>query len=351
MFRFLLQRLLNGVFVLLGVLVGVFVLFQLLPGDPARLLMGQRADVASIEVVRRELGLDKPPLIQFFLYLNDVSPVSIHPDSAEHLANYRYVRLFKVDEKVVVLKVPYLRRSYHSRRPVWDIIIEALPNTVVLAVAAMGIAVTLGILLGVLSALSFRSAFDHFIVSASVLGISTPSFFAGIVIAWFFGYLLAPWTGLNMTGSLFELGPTGEKELVLKNLVLPAITLGIRPLAVIVQLTRSSVLDVLREDYIRTAKAKGLGLPRIIFKHVLRNALNPVVTVASGWLAELLAGAFFVEYVFSWRGLGMVAVESLQRYDFPLVMGIALFAASIFVVINILVDIVYALLDPRVSHR
>jgi peptide/nickel transport system permease protein len=157
-----------------------------------------------------------------------------------------------------------------------------------------------------------------------------------------------------MTGSLYSVDDFGRGEyLDLKNLILPAFTLGIRPLAIIVELTRNSLLEVLAQDYIRTARAKGLTPFRIIYRHALRNALNPVVTAISGWLASLLAGAVFVEYVFDWKGLGVVIVNALGKYDFPVVMGAVLFISVILIIINILVDILYGLLDPRVrlTHR
>jgi peptide/nickel transport system permease protein len=178
---------------------------------------------------------------------------------------------------------------------------------------------------------------------------SLPSFFAAILMAWIFAFVLADFTGLNMFGSLFTVDDFGRGEyLDLKNLILPALTLGIRPLAVITGLTRNSMLEVLSQDYIRTARAKGLSYYRVITRHALRNALNPVVTAVSGWFASLMAGAVFVEYVFDWKGIGVVIVNGLEKYDFPVVMGAVLFIAVMLVIINIFVDIIYGLLDPRV---
>jgi peptide/nickel transport system permease protein len=152
-----------------------------------------------------------------------------------------------------------------------------------------------------------------------------------------------------MTGSLYTVDDLGRGEyLDLKNLILPALTLGIRPLAIIVELTRNSLLEVLSQDYIRTAKSKGLGNRKIIMKHALKNALNPVVTAISGWMASLLAGAVFVEYIFDWKGIGVVIVNALDKYDFPVIMGAVLFISIILILINIMVDILYGLLDPRV---
>ena len=214
----------------------------------------------------------------------------------------------------------------------------------------MLLASVLGVALGVAAALRPQSWLDRLLVSTSVLGISMPSFVAGIIIAVSFGFYWSHWTGLSLTGQLFETDPfTGARHLALRNLLLPALALGMRPLAIIMQLTRSSMLDVLSQDYIRTARAKGLSRGATVLGHALRNALNPVVTAVSGWLASLMAGAFFIEYIFNWKGLGTVTLRAVENLDFPLVMGATLFVAALFVLINIAVDLLYALLDPRVK--
>ena len=213
----------------------------------------------------------------------------------------------------------------------------------------MFFALVVGITLGVISALHKDSWIDRLSLVLSTLGMSLPSFFAAILIAWLFAYVLADWTGLNMFGNLFSVDDYGEGEyLDLKNLILPAFTLGIRPLATLTQLTRNSMLEALSQDYIRTARAKGISFKRVVLRHALRNALNPVVTSASGWLASLLAGAVFVEYVFDWKGMGVVIVDALDQYDFPVVMGAILFICVLLVIINILTDLIYGWLDPRV---
>ena len=210
-------------------------------------------------------------------------------------------------------------------------------------------ALIVGVALGVISALHKDTWIDRTTLVLSTLGMSLPSFFAAILIAWLFAYVMAGWTHLNMFGNLYSVDDYGCGEyLDLKNLILPALTLGIRPLATLTQLTKNSMLEALSQDYIRTARAKGLSYRRVVVKHALRNALNPVVTSASGWLAGLLAGAVFVEYVFDWKGMGVVIVDGLEKYDFPVVMGTILFICILLVVINILTDILYAVLDPRV---
>lgn len=344
-----LRKLLYGFAVMGGVILVVFILFNILPGDPARMTMGQRSDVQSLAAVRKEFGLDRSKPAQFFLYINDLSPISIHPFTVENQEKYHYQQLFKVGNDVVVVKIPYLRRSYQTKRNVTTILSETVPNTFVLALTAMIFATLIGVLLGVVSAVHQGTWIDNAANAFAILGISAPSFFAGIIIAWLFGFVLADYTGLNMSGSLYSYDPFKGEIITWKNLWLPMITLGLRPLAIIVQLTRSAMLDVLAQDYIRTARAKGLSRNAIIYKHALKNALNPVITAISGWFAALLAGSFFVEYIFGYNGLGRTTVTALEMSDFPVVMGSILFIAFVFVVVNILVDLLYAWVDPRVK--
>jgi peptide/nickel transport system permease protein len=354
--RFLLKRIWYGTLVLFGVIVVVFFLFNILPGDPARMMLGQRADISSVNAINKDLGRDKPLPIQFLSYLNDLSPVSLHiyrdqtdywyPDPAKY---GKTIQLFRIGHSSLIIKAPYLRKSYQSKRQVSAILAEGFINTFILAAVAMIFAIVTGIALGTVCALYKNSFIDKLALVFSVLGMSLPSFFVAILNAWIFAYLLGHYTGLNMSGSLWAVDDFGNGSyLELKNLILPAFTLGIRPLAIIVELTRNSLLDVLTHDYIRTARAKGLSKTRIIVKHAMKNALNPVVTAISGWLASLLAGAVFVELIFDWKGIGLVIVNALDKYDFPVVMGAVLFISIILVIINILVDILYGILDPRV---
>ncbi|MBX7263523.1 MAG: ABC transporter permease, partial [Chitinophagaceae bacterium] len=206
-----------------------------------------------------------------------------------------------------------------------------------------------GIALGVVAALKQNTWLDTGSIFTSVLGISAPSFFMGIVIAYLFGFVLNNYTNLPLTGSLYEIDAFNGKQLQLKNLILPAITLGIRPMAIITQITRSAMLDVLNQDYIRTAYAKGLSTKMVVWKHALKNALNPVITSITGWFAELLAGAFFVEYIFGWNGIGKLTVMALENLDFPVVMGSVLLTASFFILVNIIADLLYSYIDPRIK--
>lgn len=356
MLRFILKRIGYGFLLLIGVITLVFFLFTVLPSDPARVMMGQRSDIATEEAIRKELGLDLPIGVQYLAYLNDLSPISWHKtqdtESFFYLndRNYHYVKILSFDESSIVLKKPYLRRSYQSKRPVGEIIVEAFPKTLLLAIVAILFAIFVGIFIGILCAIYQGTWFDKSALFFSVLGMSVPSFFAAILFAWIFAFLLADYTGLSMFGSLYTVDNYGSgMYLDLKNIILPAITLGIRPLAIVIELTKNSVLDVMAQDYIRTARAKGVAPSMIMLRHALKNALNPVVTAVSGWLASLLAGAVFVEYIFDWKGMGVVIVDALDKYDFPVVMGSLLYVSVILVIINIVVDIIYGWLDPRVK--
>ena len=349
MLSFIIKKLLYGLLVLAGVVILVFFLFQGF-GDPSRLIMGQTGDAATQANIRKELYLDKPKWKQFLYYVNDVSPISFH--SAQEIKDKKLKGIFLGKKTKAGIKVPYLRKSYQTKKEVGSVLTEALPGTLILAFAAMLIAVVIGIPLGVIAAVKKGTWLDTSSVFASIVGISAPSFFMGIVIAYIFGFVLSDWTGLHINGNWFDVDEvTGERKWTLQNLILPAFTLGIRPLAIITQLTRSAMLDVLSQDYIRTAYAKGLGKMKVIWKHALRNALNPVITAVTGWFAELLAGAFFVEYIFGWKGIGKVTVDALEKLDFPVVMGSVLISATFFIVINILADVLYGVVDPRVRAQ
>lgn len=341
---------------LFGVVTVIFFLFNVLPGDPAKMMLGQNQTAAQVDAVKKKYGFDKPVITQYFYYLNDLSPLSVHLDVDGHytsLGSNKYTahRLFSIGATEVVIKAPYLRESFTKQgKKVTEVIGETLPNTFVLAIAAIVIAVILGVLFGIISALQKDSWVDKTIQVFSTFGMSVPSFFSAILFAWLFGFVLHEFTNLEMTGSLYELDDFGEQmTLQWKNLILPAVVLGIRPLAVIIQLMRNSLLDVLSEDYIRTARAKGLSEFKILWRHAIKNALNPVVTAISGWFASMLAGAVFVEYIFGWNGLGKEIVNALNTLDLPVIMGAVLVVAIIFITINIFVDFVYAWLDPRVK--
>ena len=346
------RKLLYGIAVLWGVATLVFFLFNILPGDPAQMMLGQRADEASVNAIREELGLNQSIGKQYVDYLNDLVPISLYDvsDGGRKLGKIgRYAKIATLGSTAVVLKAPYLRMSYQSKRKVSEVLGEAFPNTLLLAAVSISIAMVLGLLVGILTAVFNTSFLNKLTLFVTTIGMSLPSFFAAILMAWVFGFLLESHTGLGMTGSLYTVDEYGRGEfLSLRNLILPALTLGMRPLAVVTELTRTSLLEALSMDYVRTARAKGLKPFRVICIHALRNALNPVVTAVSGWFASLLAGAVFVEYVFDWKGIGVVLVDALDKYDFPVIMGAVLLIAVMLVFVNIIVDIVYGFIDPRV---
>ena len=333
MFQYVIQKIGYGLLVMLGVITLIFALFNILPGDPARMMLGQNADQESIDMIHKELGLDKPLPIQYLDYLNDLSPIGMDEDGK------------------FGFKAPNLRRSYQSGKTVASILGESFPNTILLALVSIAFAFVVGVTLGSLAAIYSDTWLEKAILLLTSFGMSLPSFFAAILIAWFFAFVLADFTGLSMFGSLYSVDDFGNGEYIdLKNLILPALTLGIRPLSVICELTKSTMKEVLQQDYIRTAKAKGLSKFQIIKNHALRNTLNPVVSSISSWFASLIAGAVFVEYIFDWKGVGVVIVDSLEKYDFPVLMGTLIVICVMLIMINILTDIIHAMLDPRIKN-
>lgn len=356
MFSF--SNIFKSIFTLWGVVTLIFILFNLVPADPAKLLLGQQSNEETLKNVKKELGLNYSLANQYLLFLNDLSPVSVHSKNIDSYSFYKpekqgtSFKLIDFKKNEIRLKKPYLRKSFQSKRNVTDILMDVLPGTFILAVSAMLLATILGIALGIISA-SFKDTFlDKSILFVGALGMAGPSFFMAILFSWIFAFVLGDFTGLNLSGSLYEIDELGESFYIeWKNLILPAFTLGIRPLSVITQLTRNSVLDTLSMDYIRTARAKGLSNFNILKNHVLRNSLSPIVTAVSGWFASLMAGAVFVEYIFGWKGIGKEMVEALENFDFPVVMGAVIIISSIFIFLNILVDYLYKAIDPRTAQQ
>lgn len=350
-----LNRIISIFITLWGVATVVFFLFSVLPGDPARMMLGQNENQEELQLIQQKYGFDQPIFIQYINYLNDLSPISTHPQQHDFnglsTQQYSYISLLNVGERSVVLKWPNLRESYHrSGIKVSQVIGNTLPNTAILAIAALLIAISFGLLFGILSAIYANSTFDRMIQLVSTLGMSLPSFFSAILVAWIFGFLLHQFTSLDMTGSLYALDDMGESyRIVWKNLILPAFVLGIRPLAVVSQLMRNALLDEWNRGYVKTARAKGLSTATIIWKHMLKNALNPVITALSGWFASMLAGAVFVEYIFGWNGIGKEIVNALNFLDIPVLMGSVLTVSFLFIIINQVVDLLYAYLDPKVQ--
>jgi peptide/nickel transport system permease protein len=306
MATYILRKLLYSILILIGVITVTFSLMYVIPGDPARLMLGQRADIASIDAVRKQLGLDDPLYVQYGRFM------------------YKAVQ-------------GDLGRSYSSNRDVLKTILETFPATGLLAVSALIISSIIGILIGVISSVRPYTAADNISMLVALFGISFPPFALGLIMALVFGAWLKwfPISGYVNNGAIY--------------LVLPMLTLALRPLSIIARLTRSSMLDVLGQDYVRTARAKGVNEWKVIIKHALRNALNPVITTISAWLAALLGGTFFIEYIFNWPGIGLLAINSILSLDFPMIQGTVLFTAVIFIIVNMIVDIVYAFLDPKVK--
>ncbi len=352
MTSYIIRKILYGLAVLWGVVTLVFFLFNIVPGDPVRMMLGQRADESDVQAIREELGLNQSVFKQYTDYLNDLMPLSFYRnenDQNDYDKFKHHCVLAKIADVDVVLKTPYLRYSYQSKRSVGTILSEAFPNTLILAFVAISFALIVGVLIGVLTAVFNTDFLNKLTLFITTIGMSLPSFFAAILVAWLFGYVWESFTGLSMTGNLYSVDDYGNGSyLDIKNLILPAFTLGLRPLAVVVELTRTSLLEALSMDYIRTARAKGLRQWRVVTVHALRNAMTPVVTAISGWFASLLAGAVFVEYVFDWKGIGVIIVDALDTFDFPVIMGAVLLIGFMLIIINIIVDIIYGLLDPRV---
>ena len=345
MISFWIKKVTFFIAVLLGLIGMIFYLFQALPG-PEQILSGQRTDKATTDAIVRDLGLDQPVYFQALSYLNDVSPISVY--SQDNTPNGIKGIEMKFTNHSVWIKWPYLRRSFQTKRLVSEMLSEAFIGTMILAFAAILIAVVIGIPLGVFAARKEGSFVDKSIVAFSTLGISVPSFFSAMLLSWLFGFVWNQYTGLPMTGSWRELSADGSRFIWKpENLILPAFALGLRPVAVFIQLARNNMADTLKLDFIQTAKAKGLSTKKVLWKHAFPNALNPLVTSIGGWFSSLLAGSFFTEYIFQWKGLGKVTIEALQQSDFPVVMGGVLFTACLFFVINTLTEVLYVWIDPR----
>lgn len=302
---YVVRRLLLAIPVLLGVSILVFAMIRLIPGDPARAIAGVHASPQYIEQVRAELHLDKSLPVQYFIYMRN---------------------LLRGD----------LGRSTFSRRTVVAELSERFPNTLQLTMGAMLVATIIGMGTGIISATKRNSVFDYLSTLGALVGVAAPIFWLGVMFQIVFSLRLG-WL------------PTGTMAHGWESYVLPSMTLGLATSALLARITRSSMLDVLRQDYITTARAKGLSERAVIFKHALKSAFIPVITVMGLQFGTLLGGAVLTETVFSWPGVGMLMVDSILRRDYPVVQGAVLLLALLFVLINIVVDVIYAFLDPRIS--
>lgn len=306
MWHYLARRLLWMVGVLLGISFVTFTMIYILPGDPAQTILGPRASEEAIEAMRAKWGLDEPLLLQYTNYMS---------------------RLLRGD----------MGRSFYFKVDVLPAILGRLPATAILVVTALLISLLIGIPVGVISSVYQYSWLDRTTMITSLLGISLPAFFVGLLMIYVFGYLL----------DLFPLRGYGG----IQHLVLPAITLGIRPAAWYARVLRSAMLDILPEDYMRTARAKGLSERRVLFGHALRNALGPVATMVGSDLGYLMGGTLVIEKVFSWPGVGYQAWNAIDFRDIPMIMGTVLFGAFFVAIANLAVDVIQVIVDPRIRHQ
>jgi peptide/nickel transport system permease protein len=349
--RYILKKTLYGFLIILSVVFALsFIFFSFINKDGKAVyeMTGQNTDQQTVDEIKKAYHLDQPVWKQVLYYANDLSFISVYPQEVKH----KGIKLFGGSQKYWMLKTPYLGKSFQTDRSVGETISKALPGTIVLAFAAILFATLLGIILGIFAAKNQNTWIDRAIIFLASGGMALPSFFAAILMSWLLGYVLHAFTGLPTWGSLYNVDEyTGEKYLSIKNLILPALTLGIRPLSVIAQLTRNNLLEIQKMDFIRTAIAKGLAPNKILVKHTLINIANPLITAISGWLGGMLAGAVFIEYIFGWQGIGKTLVDGLQKLDYPVVMGSVITITCIFVLLNIIVDIMYAVVDPRVRLK
>jgi ABC-type dipeptide/oligopeptide/nickel transport system permease component len=313
MSQYIVRRLVQLPVVLFGVSVLVFMVLHLVPGNPAQVIAGPDAPPETVAAIEHELGLDRPLPEQYARYLG---------------------RVLQGD----------LGQSLRSRRPVLSDVMDALPNTVQLALAAAVITPLLAIPLGVAAAANRGRVLDTGLMVVSMLGITAPVFAVALGGMWVFGYQLRLFPISGYGGPLWTLDG-------LRSVALPALTLAVGAVATLARLTRSAMLEVLHQDYVRTARAKGLREQVVLLRHALANALLPVVTVIGLQIGVLLGGAFVTETVFAWPGLGRLTVQAIYDRDLPLIQGAVLFFAGVFVAVNLLVDMLYAYLDPRIRVR
>lgn len=323
--------------------------FGLLNKDQAAVyeMAGQQTDSSTISSIRAMYRLDEPMPMQVLAYVNDLSPISVYKNEVPEVPQIG----IRVAGMHVVLKQPWFGRSYQSNRAVHPYIWEALPQTLLLALSSLVLAAFGGIGLGLLSHRFRVPWLERVLLTLASAGMALPSFFSAVLISWLFGYVWHSYTGLYPWGNLYEIDDwTGASRLVLSNLLLPSFTLAVRPLAVLMQMTKNSLEEAQHLPHVRTATAKGLSKQGVLIKHVLRNALGPVWTSLSGWLGNLLAGAVFVEYIFGWKGLGQLLIQSLTGMDYPILMGCIVTIAAMFSALQGITDTVHQWLDPRLRR-
>lgn len=336
---------------LLGIAVIAFLLFSVLPGDPAKLLGGKHADATQVEMIRTELGLNESLPVRFGYFINDLSFVSFKRSAVDH----RWSEWFSVplgQSYRMVFKWPYLGKSFTHGTKVSKVILDALPESIALVLSAILLAALIGIPAGVFASQHPKGALDIGLRVATSFGLAVPSFVAAILIAWIFGYGLNSLLGLPITGSLFKYDIfQGREILQLQNLILPAFALSIRPMCVTGQLMRNNMVEVMQKDFIRTARSKGISERKILFKHALRNAINPVLSAMGAWIAALMTGSIFIEFVFGWKGLGNVLLNAIESQDFPVIIGLTLVVSTTFILINWVLKMVMPYFDPTLLNE
>ena len=309
--KYIFKRLLLMVPVILGVTFIVFFILNLSPGDPAQMILGEQATEAAVAQLREEMGLNDPLLVRYFRFIAD---------------------LLRGD----------LGESYKNRISVWDQVIERVPNTALLATCGILVALCIGLPVGIISAKKQYSVLDNVSMVLALAGVSMPNFWSGLLLTMVFALSLGWFPSQGM----------GEGFVgVARSLVLPSFTLGINSAATVARMTRSSMLEVIRADYISTARAKGVEEKKITTRHMLRNALIPIITAVGLQFGHLLGGAMLCETVFSWPGLGRLMVDSIKSKDIPMVLGCVVFLATMFSLVNLVVDLIYAFVDPRIKAQ
>ncbi len=302
---FLRRRLLGLISVLFGVITIVFLIIHLVPGDPARIMLGEGALPSDVEALRESLGLNRPLIVQYFDF---------------------FAKLFQGD----------LGRSFNTGQPVLSAIIERFPATLILTAASMFFAIIIAVPIGIITAAKRNTVIDNLGMIFSLIGVSMPAFWLGPILVLIFSVKLGI---LPVSGS-------GS----IKHLVLPSFSLGFALAAIISRMTRASMIEVLDQDYIRTARAIGVSEKIIFLKHALRNAIIPVVTIVGLQFGALLGGVIIIEIIFSWPGIGQLLIPAIMRRDYPLVQGCILFIAVVYIFVNLIVDIIYAYIDPRIKY-
>jgi len=332
--RFIFQRLIFLVFILLSVSILVFISVRLIPGDPAQIILGERASAEALERLREQLGLNQPIYIQYFIYLKS---------------------LLSGD----------LGTSIVTNNKILSEIIRKFPATIELAFASMFISIIIGVTSGILAAVYRNSWIDNIVMIFALTGVSMPIFWLGLILMLLFSSYLAilpfsgridiaseiiPITNFYLIDTLLQ-GDINAFFDVINHLILPALTLSSIPTAIIARMTRASMLNVLNKDYIKTAYAKGLNKFQVIIKHAFRNALMPIITISGLQLGSLLSGAVLTETIFAWNGLGSYVVNAVLARDFPVIQGCVLVFSATFVIVNTLVDLSYFFIDPRIKSK